>query len=320
MDADPTFRSEAEMFKKRPGWATHLKTMKRAFTLIELLVVIAIIAILAAILFPVFAQAKLAAKKTAGLAQVKQIGTAVHIYLSDYDDVLMPYRHGSSSGPVINPNYLKWAASGDPRASVWDGSQPNGTTTKRAIFFSDMLQPYIKNDQIWNAPGNPNAWSVFQDKGTPDDNFHSYGGQNSYAANNYLLGSNVGAPAGGIAEVSNTLLFVDATYYNALPAQPTAGFCQLPHLTGQTLNATNYQHYWKHLGNNVHDFDSPGNPNPDDLSNAQALKNIDNRYSGVLNVVRADSSAKALNAKSLVYDLRTKLDQSIWNPAKAPCQ
>ncbi|HLO99474.1 MAG TPA: prepilin-type N-terminal cleavage/methylation domain-containing protein [Fimbriimonas sp.] len=61
--------------------------MRKAFTLIELLVVIAIIAILAAILFPVFAQAKLAAKKTKSLSNVKNIGTAYHIYLSDNDDV-----------------------------------------------------------------------------------------------------------------------------------------------------------------------------------------------------------------------------------------
>lgn len=59
----------------------------RAFTLIELLVVIAIIAILAAILFPVFAQAKLAAKKTSSLSNCKQLGTALQIYVGDYDDV-----------------------------------------------------------------------------------------------------------------------------------------------------------------------------------------------------------------------------------------
>ena len=61
--------------------------MKRAFTLIELLVVIAIIAILAAILFPVFAQAKLAAKKTADLSNIKQLGTALAIYMNDNDDL-----------------------------------------------------------------------------------------------------------------------------------------------------------------------------------------------------------------------------------------
>jgi prepilin-type N-terminal cleavage/methylation domain-containing protein len=61
--------------------------MKRAFTLIELLVVIAIIAILAAILFPVFAQAKEAAKKTSALSNAKQVGTSIQIYLADSDDM-----------------------------------------------------------------------------------------------------------------------------------------------------------------------------------------------------------------------------------------
>jgi prepilin-type N-terminal cleavage/methylation domain-containing protein len=60
--------------------------MKRAFTLIELLVVIAIIAILAAILFPVFAQAKAAAKKISALSGMKQTGTAIQIYLAVADD------------------------------------------------------------------------------------------------------------------------------------------------------------------------------------------------------------------------------------------
>lgn len=59
---------------------------KRAFTLIELLVVIAIIAILAAILFPVFAQAKLAAKKAVDLSNLKQMDLAVDMYTNDYDD------------------------------------------------------------------------------------------------------------------------------------------------------------------------------------------------------------------------------------------
>ncbi|AIE85613.1 prepilin-type N-terminal cleavage/methylation domain-containing protein [Fimbriimonas ginsengisoli] len=63
---------------------------RSGFTLIELLVVIAIIAILAAILFPVFAQAKLAAKKTSDLSNIKQNMTAVFIYANDADDSLAP--------------------------------------------------------------------------------------------------------------------------------------------------------------------------------------------------------------------------------------
>ncbi len=63
---------------------------RRAFTLIELLVVIAIIAILAAILFPVFAQAKVAAKKTADLSNLKQMGLAFLMYGADNDDMAVP--------------------------------------------------------------------------------------------------------------------------------------------------------------------------------------------------------------------------------------
>ena len=63
---------------------------KQAFTLIELLVVIAIIAILAAILFPVFAQAKVAAKKTAILSNAKQLGLAQLMYGADNDDLFSP--------------------------------------------------------------------------------------------------------------------------------------------------------------------------------------------------------------------------------------
>jgi prepilin-type N-terminal cleavage/methylation domain-containing protein/prepilin-type processing-associated H-X9-DG protein len=70
--------------------------MRKAFTLIELLVVIAIIAILAAILFPVFAQAKAAAKKTTALNQVKQLGMGWQIYAADFDDKAP---HVSSGGP-----------------------------------------------------------------------------------------------------------------------------------------------------------------------------------------------------------------------------
>lgn len=101
--------------------------MKRnAFTLIELLVVIAIIAILAAILFPVFAQAKFAAKKTADLSNARQIGIATKMYLSDNDDV-MP---------------LFYAYNSDP--SIYSPAQHKGTEL--------LLLPYTKNQDIFRSP------------------------------------------------------------------------------------------------------------------------------------------------------------------------
>ncbi len=101
-----------------------MNPMKRAFTLIELLVVIAIIAILAAILFPVFAQAKMAAKKSADLSNTKQMGTSLQIYLADFDDDYPQayyYPNDSSSAG----GYAQW---------------------------SGLLMPYIKNLDIFVSP------------------------------------------------------------------------------------------------------------------------------------------------------------------------
>jgi prepilin-type N-terminal cleavage/methylation domain-containing protein len=82
---------------------------RRAFTLIELLVVIAIIAILAAILFPVFAQAKAAAKQTACMGQSQQIGTALMLYLSDYDS-RYPQEHPGTDNPATDDSLAQLEA------------------------------------------------------------------------------------------------------------------------------------------------------------------------------------------------------------------
>jgi prepilin-type N-terminal cleavage/methylation domain-containing protein len=126
--------------------------MKRAFTLIELLVVIAIIAILAAILFPVFAQAKESAKKTATLAQYKQVGTAAQIYIADSDDVYM-----LSMGPN--------SATGGQRISAY-AALPFGWTTSggrdveprktdESMAHFNALHPYIKNWNMISGTGLP---------------------------------------------------------------------------------------------------------------------------------------------------------------------
>jgi|GEM_PF-639838 len=115
----------------------------RAFTLIELLVVIAIIAILAAILFPVFAQAKLAAKKSAVLSNSKQLGTSSMIYVNDYDDRL----------PL--PFFWYWR-NNDPTTGVVDRGQPSEFYTyDSASYWTDALLPYIKNKDIYASPTHP---------------------------------------------------------------------------------------------------------------------------------------------------------------------
>ncbi len=110
-----------------------------AFTLIELLVVIAIIAILAAILFPVFAQAKEAAKKTACLSNTKQIALGLYMYATDADDNL--------------PN-TSWEQ--DPAGFMggisYNPQNPNGTYQ---VHWSFLIQPYIKNWGIYVCPSDP---------------------------------------------------------------------------------------------------------------------------------------------------------------------
>lgn len=294
--------------------------MKKAFTLIELLVVIAIIAILAAILFPVFAQAKLAAKKTQGLSQAKQIGISMQLYVGDFDDVLFPYRLGT--GTNSNPTYQKLIASkGQAFADSVFGSSARNTT-----FFCQLLDPYVKNDDIWRAPTNSNAWIGYDPTGTNQEPaFRSYGGQNSYGVNNYAFTSQAGTSSNGgglpysaIAETSNTLIMVDAMYYNVLPryvgrlnGAPTTG--------GFDPCSSSYPSYWKSLGNSYL-FGWNGAANQP--SDAKAEKDIEARYNGVLNIVRADTSSKALNAKAVYNDLRDKGANSMWDPYKTgytPC-
>src|ERR1051325_488771 len=93
----------------------------QAFTLIELLVVIAIIAILAAILFPVFAQAKDSAKDTSALSNVKQMALAHLIYTSDYDDVfcLTAVSQSSRYATDINANWGTWQTALLPYTKNW---------------------------------------------------------------------------------------------------------------------------------------------------------------------------------------------------------
>jgi prepilin-type N-terminal cleavage/methylation domain-containing protein/prepilin-type processing-associated H-X9-DG protein len=165
---------------------------KKAFTLIELLVVIAIIAILAAILFPVFAQAKAAAKKTACLSNMKQLGLAQNMYANDYDDHLV----------YTGDNGGFWA---------WYPSENcNGTNVVCPLGFMDPgafqnwgaeLYPYVKNLGIYLCP------TAQKITGVP------YGFSNTPSAGNTaydLNGAVVGASTTSMSAPSTTIVLQGA--------------------------------------------------------------------------------------------------------------
>ncbi|MDX1934320.1 MAG: prepilin-type N-terminal cleavage/methylation domain-containing protein [Capsulimonadales bacterium] len=112
------------------------ESRRQGFTLIELLVVIAIIAILAAILFPVFAQAREKARQTSCLSNTKQQGLAVMMYAQDYDEVLP---QTGWQGPCTNP------------ANV---AQPGDIYFSGIFAYPIASAPYIKNWQIWQCPSD----------------------------------------------------------------------------------------------------------------------------------------------------------------------
>jgi len=105
----------------------------RGFTLIELLVVIAIIALLAAILFPVFARARENARKSSCLNNLKQIGIGLAQYTQDYDELF------------IRSWYASDASSGN---STLPGSTPDRWK------WMDAIYPYIKSEQVFNCPSH----------------------------------------------------------------------------------------------------------------------------------------------------------------------
>jgi prepilin-type N-terminal cleavage/methylation domain-containing protein/prepilin-type processing-associated H-X9-DG protein len=166
------------------------------FTLIELLVVIAIIAILAAILFPVFAQAREAARKTSCLSNEKQISLGVLMYAQDYDEHLQDMVLGG------NCNQSCWIGSGcayQDAGGWWFG----------------RIYPYIKNYQIFSCPDdtrsfsstqantNSNAWNQAIELGTGANPVYF---RESYGYNEWIDGNPGGT--GNTSPITDTLAAV----------------------------------------------------------------------------------------------------------------
>jgi prepilin-type N-terminal cleavage/methylation domain-containing protein len=209
--------------------------MNKAFTLIELLVVIAIIAILAAILFPVFAQAKVAAKKTTSISNQKQINLALVMYAGDYDDHY-PHNDDCVLNSSLFPQYNVQPAGTDPSPWCDNFGTPNHSGSDTApnyggyafrmnhYAWQKWLVPYVKSVGLFTHP----SIAVIKGTGTsnhvPTDfdegelasgyalNIAITGAQNTwgypYPYTNYgaIRDSFVGGTQTGIADPASALL------------------------------------------------------------------------------------------------------------------
>lgn len=159
-----------------------MRASRRGFTLIELLVVIAIIAILAAILFPVFAQARESARKASCLSNTKQLGLGTMMYVQDYDEY---YPCNSWDTPFIPTTDHESRSATYPAATQWPW----------------RIMPYLKNKQIFVCPSDPdpkNGWSGYWAPANPTcDDAWGIPTPISVAHNQHLFGYG-GAPAVGV--------------------------------------------------------------------------------------------------------------------------
>jgi prepilin-type N-terminal cleavage/methylation domain-containing protein/prepilin-type processing-associated H-X9-DG protein len=136
---------------------------RKGFTLIELLVVIAIIAILAAILFPVFARARENARRASCQSNLKQIGLGFAQYTQDYDEKYPPFNF------------------------VYDASQ----ATRKYYYYWNSIHPYIKSTQIWACPSNSSG--TFSSAGYIADGVFKDTDNISYTYNSALHGQALAA-------------------------------------------------------------------------------------------------------------------------------
>ena len=169
--------------------------MKRAFTLIELLVVISIIAILAAILFPAFAQAKESAKKIVDLSNMKQIATSTMLYLSDWDD-MFPLGTTSAANDPSGWSWGQW----HEIPSDWDPSIGPAYIGRNQGMWANSIQPYVKSWEIYEGKGAPRVLPSFSNISSQPDRVKA---GSTYTFNGLLQAYS----STGTAAPSNCILF-----------------------------------------------------------------------------------------------------------------
>lgn len=132
---------------------------RRAFTLIELLVVIAIIAVLAAILFPVFVQAKESAKQTQCLMQMKQLALGMNMYADDHDNMWVPAFTRERVGPQFPPQQ-PWIGYDTRNAGLIGGYYGDMTQPARNPITPGKIDPYLKSHDVKQCPKRPGRWQL----------------------------------------------------------------------------------------------------------------------------------------------------------------
>ncbi|MEO7715838.1 MAG: prepilin-type N-terminal cleavage/methylation domain-containing protein [Capsulimonas sp.] len=189
--------------------------MKRGFTLIELLIVIAIISILAAILFPVFAQARKRAQNTACLSNLRQIGMATQMYVQENDETFF-WNLGDPANPSATIKRFSPSVYDDTIPPA-DASQSNRWDPSPIM---PVLEPYVKNAGIWVCPGTALPYTGIngiQENTSRDKTSYQV---NPYIAVNDTLGPPPHSGPVTLADVVNpTGVKVFQDYYNKKKGQ-----------------------------------------------------------------------------------------------------
>jgi prepilin-type N-terminal cleavage/methylation domain-containing protein/prepilin-type processing-associated H-X9-DG protein len=242
---------------------------KRAFTLIELLVVIAIIAILAAILFPVFAQAREKARATSCLSNIKQANLGWQMYLQDYDEVMAPYKVRNTA--------------------------PSGFAEQ---WWPKLIEPYIKNWQIYRCPSAPDVLSIWG-----SGPFAWWANQMRWPniGYNYLGLSTwwdcvdtIGVSLASVARPASTVSFADsALQLGQRPSNSDRGYAtvQAPAQYAAIFPAPHTCTYWNGV-NGGWDWTLPG-PEPNHIG-----WTLD-RHTKVMNIGWVDGHAKAMKVGAM---------------------
>ena len=161
----------------------HTPRTRRAFTLIELLVVIAIIAILASILFPVFAQAREKARQTQCISNLRNVGTAIQMYTQDYDENL-------------------------PYVAVYGGGTPMHAAGYGWSQWVQWIKPYVKNYGVFNCPSSTRNFTF----GPANDRYICNLGYNEMLFHNSSGWANLATLSSVPAGVTGVAVIADSGY------------------------------------------------------------------------------------------------------------